>query len=441
MLIRGFLRHWILVAICIVAGVLLISAFLMSLTRTYTADTSLYFDPRQLLFNVTGQADAVVPPQTIESIIDSQIQLLRSDAVLERVVARFDLEEDAEFNSGARAGDETFAVVSALKEAVSTYRDGGSYLVSLGVKTKDPMKSAILANGIADEFIAFEKSSVNQVYSGLTDALTTRLEVLAANVRAADTAVDEFRAQNDLVTAKGDLISEDRLLSLNQALLTAQQKTIEAQANLNAVSTLDLNNAVSGNLDNSVASSTLVDLRRQYASASSNVASLEAALGARHPSLSAARAALSGIQSQIRSELQRIVAAAQSELERAQREQEEISKELQTQKALSVSNAPNQGILQKLELEAETARSLYEAVLKRMQESTENQNIGLTNVRIVAYASAPLTADGPGRLSLLIAGIVGGALFGFTVAAFIIVVRLLYKSPALRSYFRDPETA
>ncbi|MEJ8476294.1 GumC family protein [Roseibium algae] len=424
-----------LIAILILIGMACGAAAMLSASSKYTASTSLFFDPKRTEFQWDGSERSSASLQASASLINSQIEILTSNAVLKRVVNELSLETDPEFALKGSGDNDPYAVASALQKALSTSRSDGSYVVAVNVTTGNPIRSAEIANSVVRSFQALEAETTSQFYGGVQKNLDVRLRELRAKLQAADDAVDQFRAKNDLVTAKGELISEDRLVALSTALVAAQQKTIEAQAKVDAAKRLSPANAAAGISNNEVTSATLVALHRQYATAASTVGQLESQLGANHPTLAAAKASLNGLSSEIRDEVKRISLITQSDLDQAKQAERQTGKELATQKALKLSKSSSQGELDKLELQSKAIRDIYEAVLKRAREASEEQNVAQSNVRVIEAAEPPLRADGPGRSLRLIGGLFGGALLGLGLGLAIAITRRILRHPLVRSYF------
>lgn len=426
--------RWIiamLVVICMVLG----GAATLMLPRKYTAHASLYFDPTRVQLTWDGQTTNQVSPQTVASLVNSQMQILTSNTVMQDVAQKLDLESDPEFGSAQSGPAGLYATAGALSKAVTASRVGDSFVIAVSATTKNPQKSADIANAVVESFYTYENKTAADQYSNITSTLDQRLEELREKAFAAEKAVEDYRAKNDLVTAKGVLISDDRLAALNSALVAAEQRTIEARAKVDAASRLSLEDAVSGTSDTEVASATLLQLRRQYSTAAAELGSLRTQLGARHPSITAAEATLTGLRNEIRQELKRIASIAQTDLSQAQKAQDEIAKELTAQKALKRSNSPNQAALENLVLQASTARNIYEAMLKRTREAGEEYNNLRSNVRVIGQAEVPIVADGPGRSTLMIGGLFGGAVLGFGLGLCLALARRLIRHPRVRSYF------
>ena len=433
-LLTAVFRSWLLILVLTLAGMVLVGLSTTLLSSKYTASTSLFFDPTQLTIAWDGQSANNTNTQSAGALINSQIEVLISNVVLREVVGKLSLDKDPEFTAGTEGDDAVTRAVGALRKAINISRVGDSYVVSLSVTTGDPVKSADIANAVAESFMNYEDEAATGNYLSFTASLDQRLEVLRNKAFAAEKAVEDYRAKNDLVTAGGVLISDERLAALNSALVQAEQRTIEARARADAASRLSFESAVAGANDAEVSSSTLLQLRQQYSSAAAELDRLRISLGARHPALAAAEATLAGVRREITQELRRISTNAQTSLSQAEKAQDEIASELAAQKALKLSNSPYQAELDNLELQAATARSIYEAVLTRTRQTNEDLENAFSNVRVLGKAEPPLTADGPGRTMLLVGGMIGGAMFGFGLGLVIAIGIRLVHNPTVRSY-------
>jgi uncharacterized protein involved in exopolysaccharide biosynthesis len=417
----------------------LAGAVLLPLTpQKFTAGTSLYFDPRQIGLADPASQSQAVPPEMISSMIDSQVQILTSGNVLKRVAEALKLDQDPEF-TGGRPDDA--AVLATLQKALTITRQANTYVVSLTATTRDPEKSARLANQVVSSFMQEEDSASSGLYESTASTLDGRLDDLRRKVQEAEQAVETFRADNDMAATDGNLISDQRLASLNTMLVTAQERTIQAKARADAAANLRLEDVVAGSQPDAGMTSPLANLRQQYAAQAAVVGSLESQMGARHPRLQAARSSMDSIAQEIRGELQRVAASARAEYDQAKKAEDAIAKELAVQKALQVSTSDKQVELNELQRKATAARDIYETVLKRSSQTSEEQNLTRSNIRVISPAEPPVKADGAGRKVLFVAGLVGGLFAGFAAGAALAILAGLAGHPVVRSYFRRPPAA
>jgi uncharacterized protein involved in exopolysaccharide biosynthesis len=307
--------------------------------------------------------------------------------------------------------------------------------VTLRVTTKNGSKSADIANSIVEEFIDSEKSNLSGMYSDANANLAKRLELLSEDVRKANQAVEDYRAKNDLPTADGLLVSDKTLIALNEALVVAQNKTIQAKARVDFLATLGIEATGNDKDAADTTSSELSGLRRQYSEQAAKVASLQSQLGSRHPVLLAAKASLNDISGLVKAEQDRSLQKAQAQLDQAKQAESEISKKLTLQKALQSGSASRLVGLKDLQRAAEVARAQYDLVVKKASDTTEKTNNSPNGIRIISSAAAPATGDGPSRSILMLAGAFGGMMMGLMLAT---AITLLLRNRAIKRDMYDP---
>ncbi|MBB3612064.1 GumC family protein [Rhizobium sp. BK602] len=417
------------------AGAVLGAAIIPLLPQKFTAETSLYFDPRQVGGGDASQS-APVAPELILTMIDSQTQILSSGKVLGRVVDALKLDQDPQFDGGASGEAAKHMAAAVLAKAVQIAREASTYVVSLKVTTRDPQKSALIANQLVASFLEEENKAAANSYQTSNTALDGRLDELRQQVLAAEKAVESYRADNDMVAVEGNLISDKRLTALNEMLVAAQQKTIEAKARADAADRLSFEDVVATgpSAGATAASTSLGNLRQQYAVLAANVGSLQSQLGARHPRLLAAKSSLDSLAAEIRSELQRQTTSARADYEQARKAEQDVAKELSVQKASQVNTSGKLVGLNELQRKAAAAREQYEALLKRSGQTSDARDLSQSNIRVISEAEPPLTADGPSRKVMMVAGLIAGAVFGMGLGMAFAVFAGLFRHPLVRTY-------
>ncbi|WP_336485619.1 GumC family protein [Methylobacterium nigriterrae] len=375
------------------------------LTPSYTSNIQILIDPSDLrvvendVNARTPQADSGV------SIVESQVRVIQADNVLRRVVRKLGLDRDDEFmkpdsdNSlvvglkralgmtpppGSR--DPVNIALDTLRLKLSVRRAERTFVIDVGVQSRDPEKAARIANAIGDAYFAEEAAARTEAARRASDALTGRLNALRQGVEEAESRVVQYREDNRLVAASGRLLTDQQLGDLNQQLVTASIKTAEARSRLDQAKKMKAGDGSTA-LPEMLQSLEMQALRQQYATLSRNTAELATRLGERHPAMAEQYAQQRDLQRLIQREKERIIETTQKDFDRAAASEAAIRKSLDRAKAeTAASDRANVG-LRELERAVESRRGVYEAFLRRSREASEQERLNSTNVRVISPAT------------------------------------------------------
>lgn len=145
--IIGFIhRNWRLCAIWVAAALCAAFAFLLIAPTYYTAYATL------VLYDGGARAMAAnVADAAASTYVDTQIEVLQSAEVVDKVIGEFQLTKDPEFG-GSTAQDRHTAAVKFAK-ALRVARIGTSNAVSVGFTARSPSLAAEIANAIVRNYI------------------------------------------------------------------------------------------------------------------------------------------------------------------------------------------------------------------------------------------------------------------------------------------------
>src|SRR5579859_7535690 len=201
-----------------------------SLTPRFTATAELYVDPRELQLvdrELTPRAQDV---SGLSMVVESQARLITSNSVMLQVIKNTDLEKDPEFggeSKGAVASllglfglemrsigeartDHTLAL-DALSRHITIRKTERSFVVDVEVWSNEPAKAAMLANALADAYLAESKNTQATAARRATTDLSGRLKELQQRLRNAENALAVYKAQNNFVGTQDSLLSDQQL--------------------------------------------------------------------------------------------------------------------------------------------------------------------------------------------------------------------------------------
>jgi polysaccharide biosynthesis transport protein len=411
--------------ICTLVGTMIAFA----LPTRYTATAQILLDVHGLQVmqgDLTPRVDRA--SEALLADAESQLQVVSSGSVLMSVVEREKLQDDPEFGAappgllsllfggGSGAEDRVQKATRILQNRMGTRRPDKSFVIDITVSSKNPDKAARLANAIATVYLEREFDARTEASKRTSGTLQSRLAELRERAARSARRVEDFKEQNKIIGANGELVTEQQLTTLNKQLMQARGLTAERRARYEDVRRLQRSSAEPDAIAEAIESPTITALRSQYAEAKQAEANKTAILGPRHPQVIAAAAQVVQSRRRIDEELSRIAETALSEYNRARSNEEEIEHSVDALKGDVTKTNQQMVRLRELESEADSDRAVYTAFLNRAKEVGEQQDLNDTNSRIITRAAPPTAKSSPPR-SLIIAGsfllgLIGGGMIG-----------------------------
>lgn len=412
---------WIVLAT--LAGLLIGAGYAVLAKPRYTVTTDILMDPAGLqivtddLFRQEQQRDTQL------LVIESKRQTLLSRSVLLRAIEDLQLQKDPEFvppsswtsllsprallGGGGASRSPDLVALDNLMRRVSARRDELSFVIILSVWSDDPEKSVSISNAIVkafkEELVAADSEGARRT----ADALVSRIAELKGEVSAAEQAVEEFRRAHGLQSAQGELVSSRSMSQINQQLVAARERLIEAESRYKELTSNNSADAAA------MQSSTISSLRTQYATVKSRADAESLTYGPRHPRLSQLRTELSVLENEIEAEKGRIIQAARNNLDQAKAVVAALSADASTVSTGVFADNDAQVQLRDLTREAAAKTAIYEAFLVRAREITQRQNLDTTNIRVISPPVPPKARSWPPRTTQLAGfGAIAGMVLG-----------------------------
>lgn len=410
---RALRARWALVLAPAVLLVMAAVAWLALVPPLYAAVTQILIDPRGLQVVKDGVTPADQASDASLLLVDSQIRVLVSDDVLRQVVSRFKLDQDPDFVRpsslldrlkgslsaliGVAGGpsDDGLTALRTLRERTAARRLERSFVVELAVTTDARQKSADLARAIAETYLATVSQAQAQVTRKAGDAVAGRLGELQDDLRAAEDKAQKFRAANNLVGTRGQLVSEQALTQLNQQLGAARARAGELRGRLAQIEAVANGRADLNSVTEIVQSTTIAQLRSQLAQIEAARADTVSQLGPRHPTLRTGELQVQTLRNDITAEIRRIAAATRNDYRSALANEASLAATLESRKKEALSVDRSFVRLRELERQVEASRAVYEAFLVRARELQEQQRLDTSTSRIISPASLPERRLGP----------------------------------------------
>jgi succinoglycan biosynthesis transport protein ExoP len=418
------------ILISTLAGLVLAVAYLALAPHEFTAATQILIDPSDL----RAVGPETQPPQTSDAAqlqVQSQVNVLTSDAVLRRVVASEALDRDPEFVRGPSLlglllgrndvpGGRSLAALNELKRRIKVKRDERTFVVEVDATSRDPNKAVRIANAIAQAYLAEQTQVRAAAARQVSQSLSARLQELRDKLRDAEEKVESYKERNHLLAANGQLVTDQELTDLNNQLSAARARTADAKARLEQVQQVQRSKDESGAFPAALQSPTITALRTQYAEIMRREAEQMASLGALHPAVIDIQAQAERLRRMIAAEVDRAAIAARTEYESAKASEQMLAASFAGLKKTATSDSAAMVGLRELEREAQASRDVYQAFLVRARETGAQEQVDTKNIRVLSKADLPQKRSSPPP-TLLVA--LGAMMLGAAAGTGIVLIR------------------
>ena len=378
----------------------------------YRATATVLVDPRNQ--QVTLQEDVLSPIGSDAAILESMVQILKSDGFLLTVMNQVGIDGET---WSKLSQTQQLEELDKFKKNLLVERKGATYLVEVTYKSKTAQEAARMANAVANSFADTQNGYLSQATENAARALSERLVELRRKLNASEQAVADFAAAHGILYVDGNSTLQTRQLTeLSAQLAAARTATEEARARYQQQ--LDGGDGAMISTGRNAEPAQLTYLRQQRTQLTQQLQQQSLTYGPRHPRIAETQRLIDGIERQIRDERRLLVQQLGADVDVAQAQQKKLEDDiakLSTGKMLSDAEEVK---LEALRREAAADRDIYEKFLSRNKATDELAELKSENVKVVSPAVPPLKSSRPPMLLMLpIFGLLSAAAATAFVAA------------------------
>jgi succinoglycan biosynthesis transport protein ExoP len=401
-------RRWRVIAATMALAIGGTGLYCLVVTHWYVADATVLIEPRaRELMNEKQPVDEAQDAFTSAKYdyYQTQFKLLRSQTLARRVIEELGLDHDPRFMDEVPPARTPGVPVNPLivrqylrQLEVTPIR--ATRLVTVEFVSRDAQLSAAVANLHAQLFVKSGIEAVFQAMQSIRAFLEGKLTELQPRMQEAQANLSRFQSEHKMLPV--DLtkdVGSERLMDLSRRHTKAEVDRITLEAQYTLVEKGDYN-SVPAVLTNPL----IQKLREDYNRLEVDHALLAEKFRPSYPPLQQLVGQMERAHALLEQETARVAKGLEVRYLAAQRTVQALEAELDEQRDTLVSRKDDEGDLLTLMREAETTRSLYDALLKRVKgldvaAGATNSNISVTEpAEVPDHPSIP-----PTKLSLLIA--------------------------------------
>ncbi|MBZ9656863.1 GumC family protein [Phyllobacterium lublinensis] len=433
--IVGFLvRNWKTIAGSAMAFTVLGIVYLSVAEPTFTATARIVIDPEQARIASQDAVSGTIVIETGE--VESQVEIIRSEAMAKSVIEELGMTEDPELQEGRsllsyvmfwRHEDEAAPIapewvmrktVAGFLERLRVWRVGQSYVLDVAYTSTDPVKAASVANATAQAYIKAGLEAKSTAAKSGAGWLESRLAEISKQANESAQAVEDFRNQNHISQAGATSLDEQQLAETNTQLSAAKADTAAEKAKLAMIERfLQSDTPVDGYVDEALRSIQITALRERLNAASTQLQELKSRYGDSGTAVQAAEQEIARLKGEVRAELVRIGQVYRSNLEAAQRREQYVNEQLQATIKSGLDKGMARVQLGELESRANTYRQMYQSVMQQLISALQQESFPVGDSRLVSEAATPLGKSWPKGSLILALSVVLGSLTGLAISA------------------------
>ena len=434
----NFVRRQYITIVGVTAAVVALAVVYLVVTpRSYTAEATMIIDARK------GQPYQQQPTSggsdiaSESALVDSQVEILRSENVSLAVIRKMQLTKDPEFVGGG-PGSPIGAVTGAIRGVLSLFggsdppsqfllerkaaetfrrlltvkRVGLTYVISVSFRSLDADRAAQIANAVVEAYAVDQLDAKYETTRRAGGWLQDRIRDLRQQATNAEAAVVDFKRENNIVESGGRLTTDQQVSEVNTQIVQARATTAESKARLDRIEEIIGSDISDATVTDTLKNDIITKLRQQYLDFAAKEADWSKRYGKNHLAAVNLRNQMEQIRSAVIDELKRIAQTYRSDYEIAKVREDSIKKSMTDAVSQSQTTSEAQLKLRDLESAAQTYRAMYDTFLQKYTETVQQQSFPITEARSISPATSPLKKSHPRSLVILALGLAGGIMLG-----------------------------
>jgi capsular exopolysaccharide synthesis family protein len=406
----------------------LLTAFLLTLPQTpiYQARASLeiqnlnenFLNMRDM--SPTAEGSSFQP----EYDLQTQVEILQSESVLEGVIAKLNLEKKLvmEKDRGRLSAwrkalglpelrpdsprEETLRLVT---KNLKIRTEAKTRIVEILYDSKDPQLAADFVNVLTAEFIRQNLEARWKTTQQTGEWVTHQMEDVRIKLEKSEDELQNYAHASGLIfTSEKGNVDEQKLLQLQEELSKAQADRVFKQSRYELAST-----APPESLPEVLDDKTLEDYQVKLTDLRRQLAELTSSLTPAHPAVQKVQAQVTTLESALQKERMNVLQRIRGEYESAYRRENLLAANYAGQARVMSYQAANLSHYNILKREVDTNRQLYDSMLRNVQEAGMTSALRASNIRVVDSAVPPTRPYKPSLVLNSALGLLAGAFFGF----------------------------
>jgi chain length determinant protein EpsF len=396
-----------MVLVIFLSTIALALAWVMLRPKNYTATAPILVDLRANDPLAQPNYQSIVP----QAYMATQMDIVRSNRVAERVVEMIGLEKDPKSTEDWRkaGGQGTLRswLASDLQSGLEVKPARESNIINITYTSRSAADAAKVANAFSEAYLDVALDIKTDPAKKYSTWFEDQLKFARTRLEQAQNALTAYQQRTGVISADGVDMETQRLNELSSQLTLVQGQLTDV-ANKRAQAAGSISEAMNSPLINT--------LKSNIAAQEAKIQEASANLGSRHPQMIRMQDELNAMKSRLNSETSSIGNAINTAYQVGRARERELTAAVNAQRARVMQFNRYRDELNVLRRDLDAAQKAYEQVSERASQSKLQALTNQTNIQRLATAVEPLEAKGPTTKLALALAAVGGLLLALAGA-------------------------
>lgn len=393
---------------------IVLTTFVVSLQmpKQYMARTALVIDVK----SPDPVAGVILPGLIAPSYMATQLDIINSDRVAQRVVQLLHLDERAgvrekwmEATEGK--GQLNLWLAAGLQRKLDVKPSKESNVISISFSGTDPAYVAAVANAFAQAYIDVNLDLKIEPARQYANWFEGQAKTLRDQLEKSQSALTRYQENNNVLAMDEQRVDYEKakLSELSQALTSVQALTSDS-------SSKRLSNRNSDTLSDVMQNQVVMNLKSDINRLESKLQDSNVNLGLNHPQIQSMESELASLKGKLVAETRQISSSINTSYQVGRQREKELAQAIESQKKRVIDLSQQRDEITVLKREVETSQRAFDTVsTKSMQTRMESQTVQ-TNVAVLTPAAEPSAPAKPNILINVAVSVVVGTLLGLGIA-------------------------
>ncbi|MFJ9533272.1 Wzz/FepE/Etk N-terminal domain-containing protein [Herbaspirillum sp. NPDC101396] len=386
------------------------------LPKTYTASSDVFLDYKGN-DPINGR---LFSPMMDESYMQTQLDMIKSQAVAEKVIDALDLERTAAYRESVERQGEARAhsqLVKRINDQTLVVTRRSSRVIEVEYAAGAPEQARDLANAVVRAYIDLNQQISSASARARREQYNAQLEHLRKEADSIQEKLTKYQQDVGILdpNERNDLQSR-QLGDLMTSLIAVQNQQQEAQARKNATDSLVRGGLRIDELPEVAQRPNINDLKSKLSDVNKRLSDIQDVLGPRHPKTLALISERDDIATRITREARSSLDAQQIDARRLAMQEEALRKEVDSQRDKLLEQKKHRDIITSYQRQLDSVERVYNTALAKYDEILMASNINTFDLTVLRVAEVPSSHSKPLLLQNIAASILVGLALGFCLA-------------------------